>query len=66
MAVHDHILVVDDEAEIRNLLSEYLQKNGYRVTAVADGEGMRAAIENRHPGTVAGVAQRVRGVARLF
>ena len=36
----DHILVVDDDAEIRNLLGEYLRKNGYRATVVADGKAM--------------------------
>jgi two-component system OmpR family response regulator len=41
----DHVLVVDDDAEIRNLLREYLEKNGYRVTAVADGKGMWAVLE---------------------
>ncbi len=45
MSSQDHILVVDDDAEIRSLLSEYLQKNGYRVTAVADGRGMWAALD---------------------
>jgi len=45
MTTPDHVLVVDDDAEIRGLLGEYLQKNGYRVTAVGDGEGMRAALE---------------------
>ncbi|WP_437662037.1 response regulator [Sorangium sp. So ce1182] len=37
-----HILVVDDEARIREVLLYALQKEGYTVTAVADG---RAAIE---------------------
>ena len=46
MSSQDHILVVDDDAEIRSLLSEYLQKNGYRVTAVADGKGMWAALDS--------------------
>ncbi|MBM3357042.1 MAG: response regulator [Betaproteobacteria bacterium] len=45
----DHVLVVDDDAEIRDLLREYLQKNGYRVTAVADGNGMRAALDRAQP-----------------
>jgi two-component system OmpR family response regulator len=41
----DHILIVDDDAEIRSLLSTYLQKNGLRTTAVADGRGMLQALE---------------------
>ena len=31
------ILVVDDEASIRELLTFNLKKNGYEVTAAADG-----------------------------
>jgi len=41
----DHILVVDDDPEIRRLLTRYLEKNGYRVTAVAEGGGMRMTLE---------------------
>jgi two-component system OmpR family response regulator len=41
----DHILIVDDDAEIRSLLSQYLQKNGLRVTAVAGGRAMWQALE---------------------
>jgi two-component system OmpR family response regulator len=48
MAV-DHIFIVDDDAEIRDLLRDYLQKNGYRVTAVADGKAMRSALERARP-----------------
>src|SRR5512135_1093351 len=40
----DHILVVDDDAEIRGLLGDYLRKNGYKATAVADGKGMWTAL----------------------
>jgi len=40
----DHVLVVDDDAEIRSLLGEYLEKNGCKATVVADGKGMRAAL----------------------
>ena len=40
----DHILVVDDDRDIRELLSEYLQKQGYRVSVAGDGRAMRAAI----------------------
>jgi two-component system OmpR family response regulator len=44
MASSDHILVVDDDAEIRTLLTQYLVKNGLRVTAVADGRAMGQAL----------------------
>jgi len=48
-STQDHVLVVDDDQEIRTLLREYLQKNGYRVTAVADGRGMWAALQQAQP-----------------
>ena len=44
----DHILVVDDDAEIRQLLKTYLEKNGLRVTTVAEGGGMWKALEQAH------------------
>jgi two-component system OmpR family response regulator len=40
----DHVLVVDDDVEIRNLLGDYLRKNGYQVTVVADGKAMRTTL----------------------
>ena len=43
--VPDHILVVDDDREIRSLLGDYLEKNGFRATAVADGRAMWNALE---------------------
>jgi len=52
MNTPDHILVVDDDREIRTLLGEYLQKQGYRVSAVADGRGLRAALDGAHPDLV--------------
>ena len=47
MTTPEHILIVDDDAEIRSLLSDYLRKNGYRTTAVAEGKGMTAALGER-------------------
>jgi two-component system OmpR family response regulator len=41
----DHILIVDDDTEIRTLLTRYLEKNGLRATAVADGRAMWQALE---------------------
>jgi len=49
MATLDNILVVDDDSELRTLLCEYLQKNGYRVSAVGDGKGMWAALQSTQP-----------------
>jgi two-component system OmpR family response regulator len=42
----DHILIVDDDREIRELVGNYLQKNGLRTTVVADGRQMRAFLES--------------------
>jgi len=42
----DHILVVDDDPEIRRLLQTYLERNGLHVTAVGDGGGMWMALEH--------------------
>lgn len=33
-----HVLVVDDEEEIRKILTQILEKEGFRVVAVADGQ----------------------------
>jgi len=42
----DHILIVDDDREIRELVGNYLQKNGLRTTVVADGRQMRTVLES--------------------
>ena len=41
----EHLLVCDDDREIRHLLTEYLTQAGFRVTAVGDGKAMRRALE---------------------
>jgi two-component system OmpR family response regulator len=41
----DHILVVDDDREIRQMVADYLQKNGLRASVVADGREMRAVLD---------------------
>ncbi len=41
-----HILVVDDDREIRDLLGRFLTKHGYRVTAAADGREMAKALKD--------------------
>ncbi len=39
-----HILVVDDDHKIRDLLARYLMENGFRVTAAADAAQARSAL----------------------
>src|SRR3954452_14944390 len=43
-----HILVVDDDREIRDLLARFLEKQQIRVTAVRDGKEARRAWLNGH------------------
>ena len=49
MASQDHILIVDDDAEIRGLIREYLQKHGYRVATAANGRELRSAAQTAPP-----------------
>ena len=49
MSAQDHVLVVDDDLDIRSLLRDYLEKNGYPVTAVGDGKAMWAAFDEARP-----------------
>jgi two-component system, OmpR family, response regulator len=42
----DHILVVDDDLGLRELLDRYFAGNGYRVTSVANGRQMREVLAN--------------------
>jgi two-component system OmpR family response regulator len=39
-----HLLVVDDDREIRDLLTRFLRQHGFRVTAAADGRRMHEAL----------------------
>ena len=46
MAKMPHILVVDDDREIRSLVAQLLRKHGFRVTDAADGREMMQVLEN--------------------
>lgn len=46
METQDHILVVDDDLEIRSLLGDYLRRNGYRATVVPDGRAMWQTLDS--------------------
>lgn len=41
----DHVLVVDDDPEIRELVSGYLTRNGLRTSLAGDGRQMRAFLD---------------------
>jgi two-component system OmpR family response regulator len=43
-----HILVVDDDREIRELLARFLERQGFRVTAVRDAREARRIWPNGH------------------
>jgi two-component system, OmpR family, response regulator len=46
MTEQPHILVVDDDREIRDLVTRYLSKHGLRARAAADGREMRQALDD--------------------
>lgn len=43
-----HILVVDDDRDIRQLVGDYLRQNGFRVSLAAEGREMKLALESAH------------------
>jgi two-component system, OmpR family, response regulator len=43
-----HIAIVDDDREVRGLLSQFLEKHGFRVTAVPDGRSLRRLLASQH------------------
>jgi DNA-binding response OmpR family regulator len=46
------VLVVDDDADVRRMLVEYLGSHDYEVAGVANGSEMRAALERKVPDVV--------------
>ena len=49
MSTTPHIAVVDDEADIRTLLGNYLDAQGFRVSRVESGEALAALMERDPP-----------------
>jgi two-component system, OmpR family, response regulator len=45
----DHVLIVDDDRGIRELVGAYLEKNGMRVSLAANGREMRSVLESGAP-----------------
>ena len=46
------VLVVDDEAEIREMLTEYLNSHGFEVMAAHSGKSMRELLAKQVPDVV--------------
>ncbi len=46
MSEQPHILIVDDDREIRDLVARYLSQHGLRVRCAADGREMYRALED--------------------
>ena len=45
VASEPHILIVDDDIEICQLVARFLEPHGFRVTSAGDGPSMRAALQ---------------------
>lgn len=45
MSKLDHVLIVDDDPEIRQLLAEYLRDAGYQTSTACDGKEMHRRLE---------------------
>src|SRR5436305_14863477 len=48
MSDNGHILVVDDQKEICDVVQEYLTGEGYRVSTANDGTGLRRVLRQSH------------------
>ena len=45
-----HLLVVDDDTRIRNLLKQYLSENGFRITVAGNADEARlSTVSQRKP-----------------
>jgi DNA-binding response OmpR family regulator len=44
-----HIAIVDDDPILRNRLKKFLEKEGFRATAIADGGALRALVADDPP-----------------
>jgi two-component system phosphate regulon response regulator OmpR len=52
MAENGHILIVEDDVHVREMLAEYLRTHGYHVAQADRGTAMREAIEKTLPDLV--------------
>lgn len=52
MSINSHIVVVDDDLKLRNRLRIFLEKEGFRATAVGDAEALRRLLRTETPDLV--------------
>ncbi|MFO1317849.1 MAG: response regulator [Burkholderiales bacterium] len=52
MATEGHVLVVDDDPDVRAMIAEYLRGHGCTVAEAADGDAMRAELARAVPDVV--------------
>ncbi len=48
----NNVLVVDDESDVRDLLSKFLRRRGYEVDTASDGAAAIERIRDGHPDIV--------------
>lgn len=48
MTANAHIIVCDDEPDVRDTVAEYLERSGYAVTRADGGPALRKLIADRH------------------
>jgi len=49
MSDTEHIVIVDDEADVRDTIGEYLGNQGFRITALESGAELRQLVESEDP-----------------
>ena len=49
MSGDQHILVCDDEADVREMLAEYLARRGFRVSPAGNADELRGVVETDPP-----------------
>lgn len=47
-----HVVVVEDDAEMRSIIRDVLENDGFEVTAVSNGEALVAMLGHHHPDLV--------------
>jgi two-component system phosphate regulon response regulator OmpR len=52
MSATARVMIVDDDAEVRAMLCEYLTSHGFEVTEAESGQAMRVALERAVPDVV--------------